>query len=234
VSLHLGNGSFAGRRLVSAENLAVTRTSKVAINETTNYAMGWIVVDTPNGRVVWHNGGTDGFGALIGFLPHKQVGIIILTNQGNKGFPDAAGLWALDKLLGNPETDHVKAALAHAKDQAEKQAALYRKRAAPQPAPAVDILVGQYHSDPLGPAKLAGDSKELLLSLERTGAQLKLEPFDGALFTVKLVPQGSYASAAAALGSDPVGFAGFEADAEGRRSRLRWISEGQTYLWTRT
>ncbi|HJU20295.1 MAG TPA: serine hydrolase [Stellaceae bacterium] len=231
VQFQLGNGSFAGRRLVSTENLAVTRTPKVSINEEVAYAMGWIVTDTPNGRALWHNGGTDGFGAQIGFLPHKGVGTVILTNQTNKGFPDAVGLWVFDKLLGNPETDYIKAALARAKDQAAKEAALYRKRAAPQPAPASDGLVGAYRSDMLGPATLTADGGGLLLTLQQTGARLRLAPFDGALFTVTLMPEGRFAPVAAGQGDEPSGFAGFEADAEGRLSRLRWTTEGQTFLW---
>ena len=69
-----------------------TRMAKFSISEAVAYAMGWIVLDTPYGRVVYHNDGTNGFGARIGFLPHKGVGTIILTNQSNEGFPDAVGL----------------------------------------------------------------------------------------------------------------------------------------------
>jgi hypothetical protein len=231
VQLQLGNGSLAGRRLVSAENLAVTRTPKVSISEEVAYAMGWIVADTPNGRALWHNGGTDGFGAQIGFLPHQGIGTVILTNQTNKGFPDALGLWVFDKLLGNPATDPVKAALVRARDQAAKQAALYRKRAAARPAPAAGDLVGDYRSDRLGPATLAADGGGLLLTLQQTGARLRLAPFDGALFTIMLMPEGRFAPVAAGQGDEPSGFAGFEADAEGRLSRLRWTVEGQTFLW---
>ena len=233
VRLQLGNGALAGRRLVSAENLAMTRTPKVSINEDVAYAMGWVVVDTPNGRAVWHNGGTDGFGAQIGFLPHKGVGTVILTNETNKGFPDAVGLWIFDKMLGNPGTDHVKVALARAKDAAAKEAALYRTRSAPQPSPAAGRLIGEYHSDMLGPATLAANGEELLLMLQRTGARLKLSPFDGALFTVRLLPEGRFAPVAAGQGGEPNGFADFEADAEGHLSRLRWTTEGQEFLWTR-
>lgn len=232
VRLQLGNGSFAGQRLVSTENLAMTRTAKVSINEAVAYAMGWIVVDTPNGRVMWHNGGTYGFGAFVGFLPHQGVGAIVLTNQGNKGFPESLGLWIFDKILGNPETDHVKAALAHVKDAAAKTAAVYRKPAAPRPAPAADSLIGEYRSDMLGPATLAAGGGRLLMTLKQTGAQLALAPFDGALFTVGLVAEGQFAAIAQDQGEEPFGFAGFEADADGHLSRLRWTVDGQTFLWT--
>jgi CubicO group peptidase (beta-lactamase class C family) len=227
--LQLGNGEFVGRRLVSPENLAVTRTPKVSIGESTAYAMGWIVIDTPNGRAVWHNGGTAGFGAHIGFLPHKGVGAVVLTNLENNGFPDAVGLWIYDRLLGNPETDHGKAPLARAKDEAAKKAALYRPRPATQPAPPADSLVGDYHSGTLGPATLAAEGDGLLLTLKQTGARLRLTPFDGALFTSAPVSEERFAAVAASQGDGPNGFASFDADGEGRLSRIRWTTEGQTF-----
>jgi CubicO group peptidase (beta-lactamase class C family) len=61
VRLQLGNGRFEGRRLVSPANLAYTRTPKVAITDKISYALGWVVSQTANGTIVWHNGGTTGF-----------------------------------------------------------------------------------------------------------------------------------------------------------------------------
>ena len=55
--------------------------------------MGWVIQSTPNGRIVWHNGGTTAFGAYIGTAPDKDVGVIVLTNETNVGFPDAVGEW---------------------------------------------------------------------------------------------------------------------------------------------
>ena len=80
VRLQLGNGTFEGSRIVSPENLAVTRSARVGVNDKAFYAMGWVVSLTPNGNVVWHNGGTYGFGAYIGMLLDQDVGVVILTN----------------------------------------------------------------------------------------------------------------------------------------------------------
>ena len=105
--LQLGNGTFEGRRIVSPENLAVTRSARVAATDKGFYAMGWVVSLTPNGNVVWHNGGTYGFGAYIGMQLDRDVGIVILTNAQQVGFPDAVAAWAFDRLLNNPVVDHV-------------------------------------------------------------------------------------------------------------------------------
>ena len=81
------------------------------MSDTFAYAMGWVVQSTPNGRIVWHNGGTSAYGAFIGTAPDKDVGVIVLTNQTNVGFPDAVGEWTLDRLMDNPDVDHVAAKL---------------------------------------------------------------------------------------------------------------------------
>jgi CubicO group peptidase (beta-lactamase class C family) len=231
--LQIGNGVFAGRRLVSAENLRVTRTPKVALTDVVTYAMGWIISSTPNGRAIWHNGGTYGFGAHIGFLPGKGVGLIVLTNEDNEGFPDAVGLWAYDRLLGNPETDHMHSALARAKAEEAEQEKVYKKPASSRPPPDLAAVAGDYASEELGPATLAPDGGRLLATLKETGAQLALEPFDGAVFTVRLLPQGRFARIVATQGDMPIGFADFVANPEGRLTRLRWTMRGQVHLLTK-
>jgi CubicO group peptidase (beta-lactamase class C family) len=227
--LQIGNGVFEGHRLVSDENLAVTRTPKVAINNTLTYAMGWLISDTPNGRAIWHNGGTAGFSAHIGFLPAKGIGVIVLSNEQNIGFPDSVGLWVYDKLLGNPETDYAARDLAGAKAAASKEEAMYKRPAAPRSPPDLAALAGDYISDPLGAATVAAEGDELILNLKKTGARLRLDPFDGAVFTVHLVAEGRFAPIVAMRGDTPIGLAGFEADAEGRPTQLRWTNEGQSY-----
>jgi CubicO group peptidase (beta-lactamase class C family) len=231
--LQIDNGVFAGRRFVSVENLRVTRTPKVALNDVTTYAMGWIISDTPNGRAVWHNGGTSGFGAHIGFLPGRGVGVIVLTNMENKGFPDAIGLWIYDRLLGNPVIDHMHDALARVKAEETRQRELYKRPASPRPPPEPAAVVGDYDSEELGPATLAASGNGLMLTVQQTGARLELRPFDGAVFTAHLVPEGRFAPIAAATGDTPFGFTDLAADLEGRLTRLRWTVEGQAHLWTK-
>ena len=109
--LQLGSGTFEGHTILSTANLAVTRTAKVGMTDRLSYALGWVVQQTPNGSIVWHNGGTSSFGAYVGMLLDRDVGIVVLSNESNVGLPDAIGQWTLDRILGNPEVDHVAHAL---------------------------------------------------------------------------------------------------------------------------
>ena len=82
VCLQLAGGTIPnGKRIVSAENLTYTHTPKVAMTDKMSYALGWVVQQTPNGSIIWHNGGTYGFGAMVALQPDRKLGIIVLTNE---------------------------------------------------------------------------------------------------------------------------------------------------------
>ena len=93
VALQLRGGtSVAGTRVVSAANLAACWQPHVAVPtspaldpdaKSAGYGMGWISVEYTDGRrLVWHNGGIDGFATHIAFLPEENLGLVILTNVG--------------------------------------------------------------------------------------------------------------------------------------------------------
>jgi CubicO group peptidase (beta-lactamase class C family) len=220
VRLQLAHGTFEGKPLVSAENLAVTKTPRVGLAPGVSYAMGWVQQSTPNGLITWHNGGTTTYGAYVGTALDHDVGVIVLTNLQNVGFPDAVGEWALDKLLGNPEVDYAAQKLAAARAAAEANAALFVPVADPAPPPPLAPLAGDYANDATGDASVAVEGEALRLTLG-TGAQLRLDPRDGDIFTATLLPEGRFAAVAADMPPLPVAFAQFLADKSGGRSTLR-------------
>ncbi|HET6887147.1 MAG TPA: serine hydrolase [Candidatus Udaeobacter sp.] len=234
VRLQLSNGTFEGRRFVSPENLAQTRTPKVALNDKVSYALGWVVQQTPKGNIIWHNGGTTSFGAYIGFVPETGVGVTVLTNESNVGFPDALGLWTLDRLLGNPSVDHVAKTLEAAKGKYEGARKQFARPDKPRPSPAVAPLAGNFANPSFGKAVLRPDSDALILELQATGAQFRLETWDGDIFSVRLMPSGHFAAVAKNLGDEPNGLAQFQADASGKPAVLRiTFDDGQAYDFRR-
>jgi CubicO group peptidase (beta-lactamase class C family) len=150
VRFQLSNGTFEGRRIVSPENLAQTRTPKVALNDKAFYALGWVVQQTPKGNIIWHNGGTTSFGAYIGFVPEAGIGITVLTNETNVGFPDAVGLWVLDRLLANPSVDHVAKTLEAAKAKYEGIRKQFARPDKPRPSPPLAPLAGNFANPSFG------------------------------------------------------------------------------------
>jgi CubicO group peptidase (beta-lactamase class C family) len=233
IRLQLGNGSFEGKRIVSPENLAVTRMARVALNDKLVYAMGWVIQITPKGVVVWHNGGTPSFGSYVGVELDKRIGVVVLTNETNVGFPDAIGAWVLDRLLGNPDVDHVAERLKLARAGAEKDTELWTRPANPRPPPPLAPLAGSFSHPAVGKAAVKQDGDALVMELT-TGATLKLDPWDGDIFTATLVPQGRFAALAENLGPDPTAFAQFQMDATGKLDVLRLTAnDGQTYEFRR-
>jgi CubicO group peptidase (beta-lactamase class C family) len=176
IRLQLANGSFEGWRIVSPENLAYTRTPKVAIDDKASYAMGWMVGRMPNGSVVFHNGETLGFGTFLGLLPDRDVGLIVLTNQGNVGLPDGIGAWALDRLLGNPSVDHVADVLKQVKSKFASDEKLFAKPANPRPFPPLAPLAGSFHSPIFGKAALRPEGDTLILALQETEPSSRSRP----------------------------------------------------------
>ena len=160
VSLQLAGGTTPdGRRIVSSESLAYTHTPKVAINDKISYALGWFVQQTPNGTIVWHNGGTSGFGAMVVLQLDRKLGVIILSNQSNVGMPDALGLRIIDRLLGNPTVDYVASTLASAKKTYAASVEQFARPADPQPSPPIAALAGNFANPNIGKAGVEGGGR---------------------------------------------------------------------------
>jgi CubicO group peptidase (beta-lactamase class C family) len=85
-------GSISGEHVVSAENLAECWKPHIDLppapeldpdRVSAGYGMGWISQTYRDGRrLVWHNGGIDGFSTFIGFFPDDDLGLVVLTNMG--------------------------------------------------------------------------------------------------------------------------------------------------------
>lgn len=233
--LQLGRGHFDGKVLVSEENLSVTWTPRVAMSERASYAVGWVVNATPNGRIIWHNGGTPGFGSHAGFLPDGKTGIVILTNIGSSAMADALAQWFYDRALGNPEVDNMALATAAVRANREaqhKEAAAFV--AGPLPASA-SALAGNYVSPVLGTATVVVAEGNLRMTLDKTDAVVRLEPSkdDPNLFSARIAATAGYEPIVAIIGNAPFTQIRFERDAAGSVTRLRWLSPELPHAFAR-
>lgn len=233
VRLMLGNGLFEGRRLVSPENLAVTRMPKVALTDKRSYAMGWNIQQTPNATVVWHDGDALSYGSYVGFVPDHGLGVVILTNQTNVGFPEALGQWILDRLLGNPAVDYAALKLPEEKAQFEAATKKFAKPAQPRPFPPLAPLAGSFRHPSIGEARVTLDGDGLTMEFSRTGAKFKLETWDGDVFVARLLPEGKFA-AIVALDYMTKGFAQFQTGSDGALGQLKLtLADGQPFTFQR-
>jgi D-alanyl-D-alanine-carboxypeptidase/D-alanyl-D-alanine-endopeptidase len=59
--------------------------------------LGWITLKTPRGSFIYHDGGTGGFGSLIGIDTTRNVGLVLLANR--TGVPEDIALHLMDKAI---------------------------------------------------------------------------------------------------------------------------------------
>jgi CubicO group peptidase (beta-lactamase class C family) len=69
-----------GTRIVSEENLLVTRQPQVKMTAESSYGLGWMVGTYKGLPMVEHGGNTLGFSSDFGFLPTADLGILVLAN----------------------------------------------------------------------------------------------------------------------------------------------------------
>lgn len=62
-------------------------------------ALGWIVEQSGDDEMVWHNGGTGGYRSFVGFLPRAKTGVVVLSNTFTSIGVDDIGRHLLDPEL---------------------------------------------------------------------------------------------------------------------------------------
>jgi CubicO group peptidase (beta-lactamase class C family) len=113
----LSNGSFAGRRLVSATALAETHRPQMVIpmgeairaaNPETvqlSYGLAWVIQDYRGHELVCHGGVIDGFRVHLTLLPREGYGLALLANRHQTRLNLALSYALVDRLLGLPPRD---------------------------------------------------------------------------------------------------------------------------------
>jgi hypothetical protein len=160
----------------------------------------------------------------------RKLGVIVLSNQESVGMPDAIGLWTIDRLLGNPMVDYGARQLAGAKQGYADIVEQYARPSDPEPSPPLASLVGDFASTAFGKAVLALDGDTAALEIVASGAKLRLDPWDGALYSATLLQDAAFAAMVDNLDPRPIAFAQFQHDADGEPSTLRLtFSDGEAY-----
>ena len=233
VRLQLGQGTFEGRRIVSPENLAVTHMARVALTDTLSYAMGWYQRPMMNGWILWHDGDALSSSSFVGLAPDQNVGVIILTNETDVGFPVALGAWIFDRVFGNPEVDYVTIKLAEEKAGYAARVSQFAKPANPRPFPPLAPLAGDFVSPSFGAATVTEDGDSLVMEIRATGAKLRIEPWDGDIFVARLMPTGEFGPIVD-LDYMTKGFVQFQIDPNGKLDVLTLsLADGQRFEFRR-
>jgi CubicO group peptidase (beta-lactamase class C family) len=113
----LGKGKVGEHQIVSEANLTLNHTAQVPMPAglpskeigPRSYAMGWVISSYRGHPLWWHNGGIDGFYALLALLPDENFGVVILTNLLEEDpVPEIISYHLYDHLLALEPVDWAK------------------------------------------------------------------------------------------------------------------------------
>jgi CubicO group peptidase (beta-lactamase class C family) len=193
----LADGTFDGKRLMSARLLDETHAPQIVIpldgqsgvqsftremNPETNlmsYGLGWTIQDYRGHIVVSHGGSIDGFRAQVALVPKAKLGIAILSNLGRTQFPEAVRNSLVDHLLETPKRDWNDYLSSLSKKAEAGQDAENRKREAnrrkdTKPSLALSAYAGAYENPGYGTLTVSENNG---LVVDWSSFKLKLEHF---------------------------------------------------------
>jgi CubicO group peptidase (beta-lactamase class C family) len=141
------------------------------------YGMGWVVGSYRGRRLVWHNGGVDGFSTQTLLLPEQQIGIVASANLHSTNFPLAVVLQLADALLTVEPVDQdwfdrLRPAPAEVPEQQAPSTALA------SPAHPLDDYAGDYRHPGYGDLAVTVDSDALAVRIGEFSVDAKHRHFE--------------------------------------------------------
>lgn len=178
VRLHLGQGVYGNRRIVSVEAIREIQTPQMVIRlehpysmwypeaHFLNYGLGWFLSDYRGRKVVEHGGAIDGMRAEVALIPEEKLGLAILTNMNGTLLPVAIMYRIFDAYLGAPERDWSAELLKTVKAFEEQNRAAERKLEAERvqgthPSLALEKYAGTYRNDLYGEVRVTYERGKL-------------------------------------------------------------------------
>ena len=177
----LGDGTWEGKRIVSAEAMQEMHSPQIIIPTTPGmravrgvrffgaYALGWQVMDFRGRPMLWHSGNAQGMPSYMAILPEQKIGVAVLVNSWSAPFLHGAIVSRiLDQLLDEQPRDWSVEAIT----AMQKSSVLPERPRTPgtKPSRPLDAYAGTYE-DPLYGA-MTVRHEEGKLSLQFAGGEI--------------------------------------------------------------
>ena len=202
LTLQLGDGKYGDRRIVSESNLREMHSPQTAIPDPPqafklpglghfSYGLAWVVTSYRGHNLVWHNGGIDGFYALLSMLPDDHMGVVVLTNLPHGQTPEVLAYSVYDCLLGLdplPWFDRFKELEAKGKQQEEegKKNKQTDRKTGTHPSHNLSDYAGEYENPGYGKIRVNQKRDSLELAVNKLGPW----PLENYHYDVFQVPEG--------------------------------------------
>lgn len=186
LDFHMGDGSWAGRRIISEAQLRQLHAPQMTQELTSEmrvyhpftkrmaYGLGWVIFDHRGDTVVAHAGAIDGFRVQVTMIPARKLGIVVLANLEMTRMNLATSLGIVDEVLNHPFRDYNRPYMRQMELEArlslEKTRAEVRTRAA-LPAPE-GTMTGKFHHPAYGDLVLSEQAGVWTLELGPNRATL--------------------------------------------------------------
>ena len=205
IEMLLNDGTYDGRRVVSAAVIHEMESPQVVIPSSVENGAGEIISSFPPAlspaygltlrtedfrgvRIDWHAGSIDGMGSVVGLIPSRHLGVVILANEDDTNLPIALMDVILNDYIGAPHIDWgVRLQALMGKAQASEQKSQAEHEISRQSHPEPSLPLGEYvgtYSDPLyGQATVSLSDGHLVLA---RGSEFvgDLEPWNHDTFRV--------------------------------------------------
>ncbi len=199
LAFQLGDGKLNGKQIVSEANLRLMHSPQTAVPDQPPqvsypelghfaYGLAWVVTAYRGHNLVWHNGGIDGFYALLSMLPDDHVGVVVLTNLPHGNVPDVLAYSVFDHLLGLQPIDWLgrfrerEAKEKQKEDEAKKNKPSERKTGT-HPSHAIADYAGDFENSGYGMIRVEIKGDSLQLSINKLGS-FPLEHYHYDIFQV--------------------------------------------------
>jgi len=185
LAFQLGDGKYEGKQIVAEIDLREMHSPQTAIPDPPpvvslpglghfSYGLAWVVTSYRGHNLVWHNGGIDGFYALLSMLPDDHMGVVILTNLPSGRTPEVLAYNVYDRLLGLdplPWLDRFKELEAKGKQQEEeaKKNKPTDRKTGTHPSHDLKDYAGEYQNPGYGLVKIGLKGDGLELSINKLG-----------------------------------------------------------------
>jgi CubicO group peptidase (beta-lactamase class C family) len=190
----LGKGKVGDRdrQIVSEANLKLNHTAQVPMPGglpseeigPRSYAMGWVISSYRGHPLWWHNGGIDGFYALLALLPDQHFGVVILTNLlGDDPVPEIVSYHLYDALLSLKPVDWTKRfedldAKEKTAEEEERKKELSERKANTHPSHDLKEYAGRYENSGYGVLTVQVDGDALKATLNNLSFSLQHYAYD--------------------------------------------------------
>lgn len=188
----LGEGKVGERQLVSKANLALNHSPQVPMPDPSlpqeigprNYGMGWVISSYRGHALWWHNGGIDGFYALLALLPENNFGLVILTNLlEDDPVPEIVSYHIYDQIFGLPAVDWSKRfedleQKQKVAEEEERKQEVAKRKTNTRPSHQIQEYAGVYENPGYGTYSVEFDGNGLKAALNKLSFPLEHYEYD--------------------------------------------------------